>query len=149
MRTACCRCARQGAWRKRARELAPPLRSLAASMLPPWAVMMGCHWLGYCIFARGRRDRFPGTDQFADAGRPHLPHQVAAVQLHRDIADAEVEGDLLVALAACQLARDLALASRKRRQALGVLPRDPFRGPLHDVPLDPDRDGVEQRLVAE
>src|SRR3546814_15319408 len=46
--------------------------------------------------AQRRGQRFPCSDQLADRSRRHLAHDVAAMQLDRHLADAEVEGDLLV-----------------------------------------------------
>src|SRR5262245_49133207 len=66
----------------------------------------------------------PCADEIADRCSVHLPHDVAPMQFHRDLADAEVEGDLLVQPAERDLAQDLPLARGERREALCMLPDD-------------------------
>src|SRR5690606_1832885 len=60
--------------------------------------------------ARLRGQGLPGPDQLAHRGYPHLPLGVTAMQLDRDFANTEVEGDLLIDTAACHFLEDLVLS---------------------------------------
>ena len=62
----------------------------------------------------------PRREQFSERGRLHLAHDVAAMELDRDFADAEVEGDLLVEASARHFTQDLPLARRQRRKPLDI-----------------------------
>src|SRR3546814_9138748 len=67
---------------------------------------------------------------------------VAAMQLHRHLADSQVEGDLLVDPAARHLVQDLALARRQRRQSPGSTPYYLGFGPSGGVQFDRCQPGV-------
>ena len=58
------------------------------------------------------------SGELGERGGLHLAHHVASVHLHRDFADADVAGDLLVETAPHDLHHDLALAGAERREAL-------------------------------
>src|SRR5688500_12486119 len=88
----------------------PCCRAILASGVP-------YHGLG-SLFAGFGRQHLPGPDQCAQGAGLHLPHDVAAMQLHRDLAYAEIEGDLLVEAPTRHLAQHLALARRERGQQL-------------------------------
>ena len=69
------------------------------------------------------RKRLPGAEQMRDGPRVHLLHHVAAMELHRDFADAEIERDLLVQRTGDHKPQHLPLARRKRLVKRRVLSR--------------------------
>src|SRR5690606_27439033 len=79
---------------------------------------------------------FPGADQLSDRFRIHLPHDIAAVKLNRDLADAQVEGNLFVQAPERDLAKDLPLAWRERGEPIDMPPDDARGRPLLHVPRD-------------
>src|ERR1700736_2257639 len=63
--------------------------------------------------ARGRRRKTQlrrHIDEVGERGRFHLPHHAPAMRFHRDLADAELEADLLVEPAGNDQCHDLLLA---------------------------------------
>ena len=70
------------------------------------------------------------------------------MQLYRDLADAQFEGDLFVKATLYHFAQDFALARRQFCVAVDVLLDEPGRIPLRDIFLDRSRDRVEERLIS-
>ena len=90
------------------------------------------------------------SDQVSQGSCLHFPHDVAAVHLHRDLADIQLGGDLLIQESSGNEADDLLLAGRQRRKLAPqdgdmLLPPyaslDALRSPAerHQAIPDPDR----------
>jgi hypothetical protein len=73
-------------------------------------------------------------------------HDIGAVQLDRDLAYPEVEGDLLAEAPPRHFTQDLAV--RQRLQAFDVAPDDQGVGPSRRVERNAGDHRIEQRLVA-
>jgi len=77
----------------------------------------------------------------------HFPHDVAAVHLHRDLADIQLGGDLLIQESSGNEADDLLLAGRQRRK---LAPQDGDMFLLltpSSMPFDRQANGIKQLLV--
>src|SRR5439155_22655632 len=87
--------------------------------------------------------------EISDRPGLHLPHHLAAVGLHRDLADAELAADLLVQTARDDECHDLALAPAERGVTLPQ--RLQFRLTVEraGAALDGTPDGVYQHVILE
>src|SRR5262245_62022131 len=107
------------------------------------------HNLVSFLISYPRGQHFPGSDQASDRGSLHLPHHVAAMQLYRDYADAEVERDLLVKAAIRHFSQNLTFACGEGVEPLEMLLHNPLFYAPGDIALDRGFDRIEQALVAE
>src|SRR4051812_3912820 len=87
------------------------------------------------------------SDEIGYGARLHLPHHLAAVRLHRDLADAELRAHLLVEHPRNYQAQHLALAPAERSV---ILPEHPqlhelAQGSAAAIDRLPDR--AEQHVV--
>src|SRR3981081_2646828 len=103
--------------------------------------------LGRACLTHGYWQRLPGTNELADRGGQHLPHDVAAVGLPRPIAAAEIEGDRLVGATARNLVQDLTLTRRQRFHPFDIAFDNQGISPLCKVSLDAGDDGFQRRLI--
>jgi Histidine kinase-, DNA gyrase B-, and HSP90-like ATPase len=88
-------------------------------------------------------------DQLGQGFRTHLSHDVAAMNLHCNLADVEIVRNLLVHAPADDKRHDLSFARRQRAKALMQFRHGLGVAAPGTVALDPQLDGIEQFLIME
>src|SRR5262249_21265919 len=102
----------------------PPITTIFMTS-PPGCCTFDTSPLARRLRAHLGRQGVPDTNELADGPQLHLGDDIGAVEFDRDLADAEVESDLLVQLAGRDSSQPLTFAQRQQREPAAILIDDP------------------------